>query len=104
VLAGTTVIPYSGSGFVVGDDDEYTWQLDRWCNQTQLVVKGYNTGVYPHTFYFKAEWEPNEPGLTATASLAANSVSSDQTAAAVAQLAQAEPDDEVEPDLSTVSL
>src|SRR5271163_3443088 len=49
VLAGTVVIPYAGAGWIVGDDDNYRWPLNRWCNVGQLVVRAYNTGTYPHT-------------------------------------------------------
>lgn len=70
-LGGTLVVPYTGSQWVIGDDYTYRWKFGRWVNAGQLQALGYNAGVFPHSFYTYYEWQPNMPGLTAEASLAA---------------------------------
>jgi hypothetical protein len=103
-LAGTVIIPYAGAGWVIANDYTFTWQLNRWCNAGQLVVMGYNTGVYPHTLRAKFTWQPDQPGLTATASLAVNGPATAATTAAVAALTGYEPPDDTTADLAEMSL
>jgi hypothetical protein len=93
VLTGTVIVPYSGVGWIIGNDHMYEWQLDRYCNEGQLVVQGYNTGVFAHTFYFLADWDPAEPALGVTASIEASTPVSDATTSAVAGIAGPAPDD-----------
>lgn len=68
LLAGTPIVPYDGESWLIGNDHVYTFPIDQDVNAGQLTVSGYNTGQYPHTFHFFADWIPpgQLPGVTAT--------------------------------------
>lgn len=91
-LAGTVVVPYSGSSFVIGSDTELVFDVNRWANEGQLVMLGYNTGVWPHAFHVLFDAYPTEPSLPVSAAIDTSSTAVADTTAAVAGLEQLAPD------------
>ena len=89
LVAGTVVIPYSGVGWIIGNDHVYEWLIDRDVNAGQLVVQAYNTGTFPHTFYFACESMPYNQSGQITATLATGTPDETATTAAVAALSGA---------------
>lgn len=89
-LGGVRIIPYTGETWLIANDYVFHWRLARWANQGQLVVLGYNLGQFQHTIRAQFEWTPTAPGLTATASLAANDTASAATDVTVSTLAGTE--------------
>ena len=49
--AGTPVIPVNAGGWIVGNDDRYTWDLENIINSGSWQFFGYNVGNNPHTIY-----------------------------------------------------
>lgn len=99
-VAGTTVIPYSGSGYVISNNHVYEWELNRQVNTGQVVVMGYNTGQFPHTFYFYGEWQSQAPTPPVSAVLASGTPAASDVTADVGDLAVT-PADLGTPDVST---
>jgi hypothetical protein len=86
ILDGTPIIPYAGSGFIITNDAKWEFELNRDVNLGQLQVAGYNTGTYPHTFYFVVWWQAQAPAPPVTASLASSTAVPAATDQAVADL------------------
>lgn len=51
--AGTPIIPFAGAGFIISDDDKMEWEINQEINAGSITVQGYNTDIYPHTFYLR---------------------------------------------------
>lgn len=86
MLAGTPIIPYSGSGFIITNDAKWDFDLNREVNKGELQIVAYNTGTYPHTFYFVVWWQAAAPSPPIAASLASDTAVPAGTDAAVADL------------------
>jgi hypothetical protein len=91
-VAGTLVVPYSGSAWVVDNDTTIKYPINRWVNQGNLVIQGFNTGIFPHKFFFRATWHVSEPMPQITTAVSGITTAEADTTAAVAGLA-AEPDE-----------
>jgi hypothetical protein len=61
VIAGTPVIPYGGNRWLVADGYTDSWELDQVVNPGQVMVMGYNTDIYQHTFYARVLLEDLAP-------------------------------------------
>lgn len=48
--SGQVVIPYSGTGWVITDDEVVSWPLADYPTGEAWAVQAYNNGIYPHTF------------------------------------------------------
>lgn len=55
---GTPVVPYAGAGWIVADNYTDSWQLDQEQQPGSIALAGYNTDIWPHTFYCRMLWEP----------------------------------------------
>lgn len=89
-IAGTPVVPYLG-GWIVADDDKFDVPLDQEVAPGQVVMQGYNTDIYQHTFYLRVFWKDGPAVQPVTPDLA---IAAPQPAAlgAVEQLAQPAPE------------
>lgn len=92
LLAGTPIIPYQGDTWLVANGEQFTWELDQAVNAGQLSVAGYNSGIYPHTFYARADWSAVSTAAPAAVLAVPSSAADDTTTAAVAGLDQIEAD------------
>lgn len=92
VLARTVIIPYWGSPWLVANDQHFDFPVDRWCNDGQLVVKGYNLGNFPHTFHLLLDWDPVGPDIPVSSSIDSGVTATPGVTAAVASLSGAAPD------------
>lgn len=52
-MAGTQVIPYTRGAFVVTDDEKIGWDLEGQSTSGAWELIAYNTGLFPHTLYFR---------------------------------------------------
>ncbi len=91
LLAGTVVVPYTGTGWITASDHVFEFDVERWAEQGQLTMQGYNTGTYPHTFHAVADAYPQEPNPPVIASIAGSSPAAAATDSIVADFS-AEPD------------
>lgn len=55
---GTPIVPFHRSLWVVGNGRPYDVTYEREVMQTGLVVQGFNTDQYAHTFYLYADVDP----------------------------------------------
>lgn len=69
-LAGTPIVPYGGAPWLVADHYTDSWEVDQDAAAGQLALAGFNTDVYPHTFYTRILWEQPPPPPAVTAQLA----------------------------------
>lgn len=53
-LAGTAIVPYAGAAWIVANAYTDSWELDQDVVPGNITLAGYNTDVYPHTFYVRA--------------------------------------------------
>ena len=49
--AGQRVIPWGGSGWIVGDDEVIDWTLEDAITSGAWQLQGYNVGAFDHTVY-----------------------------------------------------
>lgn len=49
--SGGIVVPYDGSTWLVLDDAHKDWSLEGYPTGSAWFLRGYNTGLYPHTVY-----------------------------------------------------
>ena len=61
VLAGTPIIPYGGATFLVANDYDKSWPIDQDFNEGQVVMTGFNTDIFAHTFYCRVLWAATPP-------------------------------------------
>lgn len=47
------VIPNSGNGWVIGDDEKIEWPLEKYPVGNKWTILTYNTDVFPHTLYLR---------------------------------------------------
>lgn len=59
VHSGETVYPYDTGTFIVADDETITWEPRRAPPGNKWSLRGYNTDIYPHTFYVRIQVEEN---------------------------------------------
>lgn len=48
-----TVIPHSGSGWIIADDEKIEWPLENFPVGNKWTIQAYNTDVFPHTLYLR---------------------------------------------------
>lgn len=53
VHSGQTVIPYSGSSWIIGDGEKLEWALDGYPVGAMWSISSYNTDIYEHTIYLR---------------------------------------------------
>lgn len=67
-LAGTPIVPWGlPPTYLIADDEPLGFDVNAEANG-EIVVVGYNTGVYPHTLYFRFQGTPTSlapAGITA---------------------------------------
>ncbi len=51
--SGQTVIPYSGTNWVITDDEKLDWTLDGYPTGDRWTLQAYNTDIYQHTLYVR---------------------------------------------------
>jgi hypothetical protein len=56
--SGVNVIPWNPGAWIVGDDEELTWDLEGQITSGAWQLRGYNTGVYAHAVYLVFELDP----------------------------------------------
>lgn len=61
ILSGTPIIPYGGASFLVANDYDKSWDIDQDFNEGQVVMAGFNTDIFAHTFYCRILWESTPP-------------------------------------------
>lgn len=50
---GGPVIPYTGAGYVIGDDRIVDWPVTNMPSASGWQFVAYNTDIFPHTFYIE---------------------------------------------------
>ena len=50
---GGPVIPYTGNGYVIGDDRVVDWSVTNMPTATGWQFVAYNTDIYDHTYYIE---------------------------------------------------
>ena len=48
-----TVIPQSGSGWIIADDEKISWPLEKYPVGNKWSLQAYNTDAFQHTLYFR---------------------------------------------------
>ena len=51
--SGRVVIPKRANTFLIADDEVIKWALEDFPYNANYVIRGYNTGVYPHTIQIR---------------------------------------------------
>lgn len=71
------IVPFANDSFIVANDEKIDYPFDDQITSTGLVLNGYNTDIFPHTFYVRATvTNLPEPGELPEAEVV---TSSDQT-------------------------
>ena len=52
--AGTVIVPFNDNGWLIMDNDKFAFPFNEEMTATGITIEGYNTGIYDHTFYFRA--------------------------------------------------
>lgn len=47
------VIPNSGNGWIIGDNEKIEWPLEKYPVGNKWTIQTYNTDVFPHTLYLR---------------------------------------------------
>lgn len=50
-----TIIPNSGSGWIIADNERIEWPLEGYPVGNKWTIQAYNTDVFPHTLYLRFE-------------------------------------------------
>lgn len=51
--SGRVIIPKRGNTFLIADNEVIKWSLEGFPYNANYTVRGYNTGVYPHTIQLR---------------------------------------------------
>lgn len=51
--SGQVVIPFSGGGWIISDDEKISWPLSGFPTGNKWSIQSYNTDIYPHTLEFR---------------------------------------------------
>lgn len=51
--SGQAIIPYSGTTWIIADNESMDWTLDRYPETGDWELVAYNEDVYPHTVYLR---------------------------------------------------
>lgn len=47
------IIPFSGTTWIVADDEKLEWPVEGYPTNDDWSVRAYNTDIYPHTLYIR---------------------------------------------------
>ncbi len=56
------IVPFNDGAWLVADDDRITFPLGMYSAYPNLVVYGYNVGIYEHTFFLRLSVRGAIPG------------------------------------------
>jgi hypothetical protein len=48
------IFPWGNSSYIIANDERIPWAFEDEMTSTGIVLQGYNTDIFPHTFYAKA--------------------------------------------------
>src|ERR1700691_363449 len=48
------IFPWGNSSYIVANNENIPWAFEDEMTSTGIVLQGYNTDIFPHTFYAKA--------------------------------------------------
>lgn len=51
--SGTVIIPRTSANWLISDDEPIDWPVEGYPTGNKWSIVGYNTGVNPHTIYFR---------------------------------------------------
>jgi hypothetical protein len=50
---GTQILPINAGSWIISNDEIFDWPADEEVTASGLSLTGYNTDIYPHTFYLR---------------------------------------------------
>jgi hypothetical protein len=63
-LAGQNVIPVNNGGWIITDNEYDTWNIDLYPTSGAWQLRGYNTGLFPHTVFVNFQCDLVQGGDT----------------------------------------